>query len=279
MPSTTETLSLYTQFLSRTFRSVQSIKNYISGIKTMHMLLGYSTDSINDFMINLGLRGIARLQPHCVKQAEAITPAILLSIYSVLDMADKHDVVYWCLFLFAFFLFARKSNLVPTTNKDLQNKLFLCRKDVQMFNGYLIINMRWSKTIQFGERILQTPLIEIPGSVLCPVNAFTIMCSKVKANSDDPLFTLPHKKYIFYKDFQRKLKYLIKKIGLNPDMFSSHSFRRGGATHAFRSKVPADLIQLHGDWKSDAYKKYLSLSMEDKLIVAHKMREHILTPD
>ena len=69
----------------------------------MHMLLGYSTDSINDFMINLGLRGIARLQLHCVKQAEAITPAILLSIYSVLDMSDKHDVVYWCLFLFAFF--------------------------------------------------------------------------------------------------------------------------------------------------------------------------------
>ena len=89
---------------------MQSIKNYISGIKTMHMLLVYSTDSINDFMINLGLRRIARLQPHCVKQAEAITPAILLSIYSVLDMADKHDVVYWCLFLFALFLFARKSN-------------------------------------------------------------------------------------------------------------------------------------------------------------------------
>ena len=66
-----------------------------------------------------------------------------------------------------------------------------------MFNGYLIINMRWSKTIQFGERILQTPLVEIPGSVLCPVNAFTIMCIKVKAKSDDPLFTLPHKKIIF----------------------------------------------------------------------------------
>ena len=61
-------------------------------------------------------------------------------------------------------------------------------------------------------------------------------------------------KFIFYKDFQRKLKHLIKKIGLNPDMFSSHSFRRCGATHAFRSKVPANLIQLHGDWKSDAYK-------------------------
>lgn len=59
-------------------------------------------------------------------------------------------------------------------------------------------------------------------------------------------------------------------------MFSSHSFRRGGATHTFRSEVPEDLIQLHGDWKSDAYKKYLALSMENKLIVAHKMKEHIL---
>lgn len=40
--------------------------------------------------------------------------------------------------------------------------------------------------------------------------------------------------------------------------------------------MPEDLIQLHGDWKSDAYKKYLALSMENKLIVAHKMKEHIL---
>ena len=40
--------------------------------------------------------------------------------------------------------------------------------------------------------------------------------------------------------------------------------------------MPADLIQLHGDWKSDAYKKYLSLSFEDKFIVAEKMKKQIL---
>ena len=39
----------------------------------MHYLLGFSVDHINDFLLNLSIRGIARLQPHCPKQAKAIT--------------------------------------------------------------------------------------------------------------------------------------------------------------------------------------------------------------
>ena len=36
LPTSTETLQLYAQFLSRSFKSVQSIQNYISGVKTIH---------------------------------------------------------------------------------------------------------------------------------------------------------------------------------------------------------------------------------------------------
>lgn len=124
LPSSTETLCLYAQFLSRTFKSTHSIKNYISGVKTMHYLLGHSTEKINDFLINLSVRGIARLNPYCVKQACPITPDILMQIAMVMDLSNKSDMVYWCLFLFAFFLFARKSNLVPTNKKDLITKNF-----------------------------------------------------------------------------------------------------------------------------------------------------------
>ena len=49
LPADTNVLSLYAQFLSRTFKATQSIRNYISGIKTMHYILGYPTDKINDF--------------------------------------------------------------------------------------------------------------------------------------------------------------------------------------------------------------------------------------
>ena len=277
LPASTETLSLYAQFLSRSFKSSSSIKNYISGVKTMHHLLGYPLDQINDFLINLGIKGIARMNPYCTKQAKPITPEILLQFASVLNMTDPEDVVIWCLFLFAFFLFSRKSNLVPTTKEDVKNNKCLLQKDVTEHEDYLIVSFRYSKTIQFGERILQTPLIKIPGSILCPVAAYKRMRRMISTASDDPLFSLPNKKCIFYNKLQSRLKSLIQKIGLNPQEYSSHGFRRAGCTFAFRAKVPSDLIQLQGDWRSDAYKKYLAFTMNDKLLVAEQMKRHILS--
>ena len=279
LPANTETLSLYTQFLSRTFQSVHSIKNYVSGVKSMHYLLGYPVEHINDFLINLGLKGIARLNPHSVSQAKPITPEILLNMASHLNLCKTTDKNYWCLFLFAFFFFARKSNLVPTTKDDVENKKCLLRKDVSLQQDMLIVSFRYSKTIQFGERILETPLVRIKDSVLCPIKAFQNMCSATSVEPDEPLFSMPTKGCISYSQFQAKIKKLILKIGLNPDDFSTHSFRRGGTSYSFKAGVPADLIQLHGDWKSDAYKKYLALTIDDKIRVAESMRNHILSHD
>ena len=37
LPSSVKVLTLYAQFLSKSFVSVQSIKNYISPVKTLHL--------------------------------------------------------------------------------------------------------------------------------------------------------------------------------------------------------------------------------------------------
>ncbi len=50
----------------------------------------------------------------------------------------------------------------------------------------------------------------------------------------------------------------------------------GGASWAFAAEVPTELIQLYGDWRSDAYKKYLKFSLEDQIFVANRMKTHIL---
>ncbi|MES9880279.1 MAG: hypothetical protein ABW185_05290, partial [Sedimenticola sp.] len=60
VPVSTDTLSLYAQFLSRSFTSTDSIRNYVSGVRTMHLLLGVDL-KINDFLLNLSLKGINRL--------------------------------------------------------------------------------------------------------------------------------------------------------------------------------------------------------------------------
>ena len=43
-----------------------------------------------------------------------------------------------------------------------------------------------------------------------------------------------------------------------------HSFRRGGATFAFRAGAPSEFIKAQGDWMSDAFLVYLVISPQDK---------------
>lgn len=275
LPVSTDTLQLYAQFLSRSFKSIEGIKNYLSGVKIMHQLLGYEVSQINDYLLNLSLKGISKNLSHIIKHACPITPDILVQIYHVLNMDSPDDITYWCLFLFAFFLLARKSNLVPTSRKDLISPKFLLSRDVLLTDEGLVINMYWSKTIQAGERVLRTPLSFIRKSVLCPVRAYMNMIKVVPRTEDSPLFLLSSKKPIFYRNFLQRVRQAVSLIGLNKEEFSTHSFRRGFATFAFRLNLPSDLIQLMGDWKSDAYKNYLQYEFSDKLKISRLISKEI----
>ena len=275
LPASTETLQLFAQFLSRTFKATDSIKNYIAGVKTMHLLLGFKVDHINNFILNLSIKGMAKLKPYCIKQAAPMTPEILFKLASVMDFKNPDSVVYWCLFLFAFFLLARKSNLVPTSTNDLLSKRFLMKKNVEVHKSFLIVNLTWTKTIQIGERVLQMPLVPIKGSILCPVRAYKKMCKLIPSSDESPLFVLSNNKIVSYNMFQRKLRFLLQKAGLDSAKYSTHSFRRGSTTLLFRAEVPADQIQLMGDWRSDAYKKYLSYDLSDKIKISKVMSKFI----
>lgn len=276
LPAETCTLQLYAQFLSRSFKSVESIRNYLSGIRTMHMMLGYSINHLNNFLINLSLKGLTRLKQHMVRQAEPITPLILSEIYGKLNMNNADDSVYWCLFLFAFFLVARKSNLVPTNKSDIEAKHCLLRKDITMIGENLCVTMRWSKTIQFGQRLLKTPLLKLQSSILCPVNAYQKMLEFIPITRiDQPLFVLKNEKIVTYYMFQKRFRYILSELGYDSSKFSSHSFRRGFATFAFRSNIAADEIQILGDWHSDVYKRYISLSIDDKLDILQSVKDKL----
>ncbi len=275
LPASTLTLQLYVQFLSRSFKSVDSIRNYVSGVRTMHQILGFSLDKVNQFILNLTFKGVSRKPCHQVKQALPISPELLLKMYAVLDNSDINSSVFWCLFVFAFFLLARKSNLVPTTLQDLKEPKFLLRGDVLIEQHKLLVKMKWTKTIQFGQRVLSSPLVRVKSSPLCPVASFKDMISKIPAGPGSPLFVLKSGKPVTYNMYLKKLREILSKCDVDPNSYSTHSFRRGFASFAFRLNVSADKIQLLGDWSSDAYKKYLHMSLEDKVDIAKFISEHI----
>ena len=99
-----------------------------------------------------------------------------------------------------------------------------------------------------------------------------------KGNYSDPAFfsyISGQKVPISYNLLQDFIKKAVAALGLNPVKYSSHSLRRGGASWAFHSRVPGELIQSHGDWTSLCYLRYLDFSLEERYEVSSKMTNAI----
>ncbi len=115
LPTNVNTVTLYAQMLSRSFKSLDTVKNYVAGVKLIHVLLEKSCEAFDNLNMKLAGRGMARLKSHKTKQALPITKQLLLQIYGLFNFQNINDTVYWCLFLVAFFTMSRKSNLVVTS--------------------------------------------------------------------------------------------------------------------------------------------------------------------
>jgi len=68
------------------------------------------------------------------------------------------------------------------------------------------------------------------------------------------------------------IKACVSAIGLDPAEYTSHSFRRGGATYAFQSGGTAELIKKLGDWRNDAYLEYIDCPLEDSVEAGRRIR-------
>ena len=156
----------------------------------------------------------------------------------------------------------------------------LTRGDVAVTSHGLCFTFKCTKTIQFGERLLHFPLLTIHNSPLCPVSAYLRMIRLVPARQSRPVFLIlgpkglvPLTKRSFVSSFRSSL--VVAGIS-NAQSFRGHSFRRGAASWTFRCGVPGEIIQLYGDWSSDAYKLYLEISLESKLALANQLGQAII---
>ena len=93
-------------------------KNYLSGVKLLHILSGFEYTFSDDFHLHITLRGISRLHPHVPKRARPVTPSILKLFYNHMDkMSSVHWTVYSC-GLLLFFTMARLGSVLPTSQDN-----------------------------------------------------------------------------------------------------------------------------------------------------------------
>ena len=85
---------------------------------------------------------------------------------------------------------------------------------------------------------------------------------------NDPFLSYRKQWSLSYSTFQKAIKVVALSLGLDPNRYSTHSLRIGGATVMAAAGLPDYVIQLIGRWKSLAFLTYIrsNLSMFTKAL-------------
>lgn len=281
VPVQPDHLLQYAAFLARTLKAT-SVRSYLNIVGLLHKEMGLPNPLINNWPLKSLLTGINRSKGLMRTQKQPITPAILRQLHSHLDLSKSFDASFWAICLVAFYGMFRKSHLLPTAARTFNPQKQLTKSDFTIHPWGTLVTIRWSKTIQFRERVVEIPLPRIPGSTLCPSTAlfaafrFTAPFSSRNQQAFNWV-DLSHTPHIFtYGAFVDKLRYHLTSLGLDPKQFAGHSFRRGGASFAYQSGVPLELIKALGDWRSDTILIYLTMPLTVRLHSANMLCKAIL---
>ena len=155
------------------------------------------------------------------------------------------------------------------------------RCDVAFHSSYLAIFLEKSKCDQYRQG--RTVLIARTGTPMDPVCRMYkyLQAADIPVNSQKYIFRgirfdkrsgktqlKTADKPVTYNTIREEIKSVIKSIGLNEKLYSTHSLRAGGATAAVTGGVPDRLFKIHGRWQSDDSKdRYVKESIHRRLKV------------
>ena len=190
-----------------------------------------------------------------------ITPAILLTIKSYLNLSLHDDLMLWAACCTAFFGFLRAAEFTTHPTAICKEK-FLALSDLSIDRHpvpeQVFIKLRFSKTDQFGKGC--TLVFVRSTSPICPVAAM-MSYLWVRGSAKGPLFLNSDHTPLTKGKLNGRLQSIFKAAGFR-DTFTMHSFRVGAATTAATLGFPEYLIKALGRWSSDAYKVYVKLSVQ-----------------
>ncbi|KAK3244803.1 hypothetical protein CYMTET_45600 [Cymbomonas tetramitiformis] len=276
LPASDATLARFIAF-SAWFVQPGTIKSYLAGVRSLHLQQGVEwTPIAHRFWVAAALQGVRRQWDRPAKPVMPITLRDLARMAEFADMESITGLALWAAILVGFYGLFRKDNLTVGKSQAWNARGALVREDVLFAEAgdVVWIRVRHSKTIQCGERYHWVPLVAVPGSRLCPVEALRrLMLATEGLPEEAPLFQVEGRGKrgalvpMSHAALVAGLKSLAVQVGLDPARYAGHSLRRGGATAAMRLNVERLYIKLQGDWKSDCWERYCELDDEQRLIL------------
>ena len=255
-----KTLCAYIEFLTRTFKAPDSVRNYICGVRHLLKSLHMETAVLDSFEVHLMLRSLDLTMTHFRRPRTTVTPSMVYRLVQCCPQMGTDGLIMRTAILFSFFAFLRLSNLAPHSGTAFNPKRNICRGDILQQDPGLVIMLKWTKTCQDFKSINLIPLPKITGHCMCPVQAYLdmIYVYRVK-NSNEPFLSGSGKNKVITTGWlTQKLGRLLRLAGYDDKTITWHDFRRGGAETCYRAGVAVSQIKQQGTWKSDSFWQYIS---------------------
>lgn len=267
-PATSRHLVRFVSFLHLTKNlKADTINNYISGVRTLHELVELEPPKIT-YVIKTMIKGVRSRDKRPRKQAVPIEPEIFMKLLPHVNFRDKKELVAWVALLMGFHLLLRPSNLTSISKHRFDPQINLTRQDFRMKRDVMLVHIKWTKTLQYKEKKLLIPVISFTETGLSAVKWFQHMIQQIPAGPQDPAFSVPNKgvnQPLTYSQLDRLLKKWAAAAKLGSKSFSLHGLRRGGACWLDKHGVPDRVIQVLGDWKTQAFKLYIDSALHTRL--------------
>ena len=277
-PSSNWQLVQFAQYLYAEHKKPETVENYVSSIRTLHRMAGFTKLEAGDIFFNLMVKGLKRQCTHPVKQAQPMTHSVLMLLFEKVNFNNELEAVAWTATLVGFNLVLRVSNLGPPTRKDFDPSMNLIRADYQVTKGVPALGIRWSKTNQYRNRVNWAPLIALQQREICPRWWVKRMLQLILAEQHEPLFLIREKDNrhpLTSGQVRRLLKKWCKDAAVEPKQYTPNCLCRGGLNWVHDAQLTGETLQVLGDWRTQTYQKYPDIDFNVRLKSGEKMAEYL----
>ena len=243
-----------------------TIKGKVSAIRWYHR---YYTGVVPelDEGYQLLMKGVRRMSKPTQKK-HPLTSKMLRRLHGAINWQAPIQQLAWGTILLSYFFLLRRSEIFKV---DGQWKPFVLRLgDAQFYDknenvcdvqhaSMVGIVLHGAKNNQYGRQEVRYQF-KTNDPVLCPVVALAwarMAAKQFGTKPDMPLTsTGTNGRGIGNGQVVQTLKALARDMGLNPDDYSTHSMRIGGATALINSGAQSLVIKLLGRWMSNCFETY-----------------------